>query len=197
MPIIPPSPGLPQSSTPPPTQETQQREPPPPPATAAPPPPQQAVTTCKTILASTLSKPLLAELQTSLSHLKSQHKSQHPEDNAAAKNATDDANDRDNHDDAFKPPHLLGILANTDPAAKVYAEWTGKTCEEKYVRFQVSFLQYQVDIILRVVFASLKFSNPPFLFSRKVMVMEIYRVFLKTNKFCGFRGNGGCELLFL
>lgn len=29
-------------------------------------------------------------------------------------------------------PHLLGILANDDPAAKTYADWTGQTCREKY-----------------------------------------------------------------
>ena len=29
-------------------------------------------------------------------------------------------------------PHLLGILANDDPAAKTYADWTGKTCRDKY-----------------------------------------------------------------
>lgn len=28
-------------------------------------------------------------------------------------------------------PHLLGILANADPAAKLYADWTAKTCLEK------------------------------------------------------------------
>jgi methylenetetrahydrofolate dehydrogenase (NAD+) len=28
-------------------------------------------------------------------------------------------------------PHLVGILANDDPAAKLYAEWTRKTCEAK------------------------------------------------------------------
>jgi hypothetical protein len=28
-------------------------------------------------------------------------------------------------------PHLVGILANNDPAAKLYAEWTRKTCEAK------------------------------------------------------------------
>jgi methylenetetrahydrofolate dehydrogenase (NAD+) len=27
-------------------------------------------------------------------------------------------------------PHLLGILANDDPAARVYADWTGKTCKD-------------------------------------------------------------------
>jgi methylenetetrahydrofolate dehydrogenase (NAD+) len=30
-----------------------------------------------------------------------------------------------------KVPHLVGILGNTDPAAKLYADWTGKTCEQK------------------------------------------------------------------
>ncbi|ETN37355.1 uncharacterized protein HMPREF1541_08346 [Cyphellophora europaea CBS 101466] len=29
-----------------------------------------------------------------------------------------------------KTPHLLGILANDDPAAKVYADWTGKTAKD-------------------------------------------------------------------
>jgi methylenetetrahydrofolate dehydrogenase (NAD+) len=29
-----------------------------------------------------------------------------------------------------KKPHLLGILANDDPAAQVYADWTGKTARE-------------------------------------------------------------------
>lgn len=30
-----------------------------------------------------------------------------------------------------KAPLLVGFLASADPAARVYAEWTGKTCEEK------------------------------------------------------------------
>lgn len=30
-----------------------------------------------------------------------------------------------------RPPHLLGILANVDPSARLYAEWTEKTCKEK------------------------------------------------------------------
>ena len=30
-----------------------------------------------------------------------------------------------------KPPHLVGFLANSDPAAKMYADWTEKTCKEK------------------------------------------------------------------
>lgn len=30
-----------------------------------------------------------------------------------------------------KPPHLVGFLANSDPAAKMYADWTEKTCIDK------------------------------------------------------------------
>jgi methylenetetrahydrofolate dehydrogenase (NAD+) len=30
-----------------------------------------------------------------------------------------------------RQPHLLGILANADPSARLYAEWTEKTCKEK------------------------------------------------------------------
>jgi methylenetetrahydrofolate dehydrogenase (NAD+) len=30
-----------------------------------------------------------------------------------------------------KGPHLVGFLANSDPAARMYADWTEKTCHEK------------------------------------------------------------------
>lgn len=30
-----------------------------------------------------------------------------------------------------QPPRLHGFLANDDPAAEMYANWTKKTCEEK------------------------------------------------------------------
>lgn len=30
-----------------------------------------------------------------------------------------------------KPPHLVGFLANNDPAALMYAQMTEKTCQEK------------------------------------------------------------------
>lgn len=30
-----------------------------------------------------------------------------------------------------KAPHLMGFLANSDPAAKMYADWTEKTCKDK------------------------------------------------------------------
>ena len=37
-----------------------------------------------------------------------------------------------------KKPHLVGFLANDDPAARMYADWTDKTCKEKYARLCVS-----------------------------------------------------------
>lgn len=30
-----------------------------------------------------------------------------------------------------KTPLLVGFLSTSDPAARVYAEWTGRTCREK------------------------------------------------------------------
>ena len=39
---------------------------------------------------------------------------------------------REGLDKLGSKPHLLGILANDDPAAKTYADWTGKTCKDKY-----------------------------------------------------------------
>lgn len=34
-------------------------------------------------------------------------------------------------------PKLVGFLANEDPAAKKYAEWTAKTCAETGVAFEL------------------------------------------------------------
>jgi methylenetetrahydrofolate dehydrogenase (NAD+) len=55
---------------------------------------------CKVLLANSIAKSLLVEVQHGLQHLN-------------------------------RPPHLLGVLANADPAAKLYADWTAKTCKEK------------------------------------------------------------------
>jgi len=30
-----------------------------------------------------------------------------------------------------RPPILAGFLANSDPAAQMYADWTDRTCKEK------------------------------------------------------------------
>ncbi|KAL5357639.1 hypothetical protein BJX96DRAFT_22728 [Aspergillus floccosus] len=36
-----------------------------------------------------------------------------------------------------KAPHLVGFLANHDPAARMYAEWTEKTCQENGFRYSL------------------------------------------------------------
>ncbi|KAF2799414.1 bifunctional protein [Melanomma pulvis-pyrius CBS 109.77] len=39
-----------------------------------------------------------------------------------------------------RKPLLVGFLASADPAAKVYADWTGKTCEENGFQFELRTL---------------------------------------------------------
>jgi len=34
-------------------------------------------------------------------------------------------------------PRFVGILANTDPAARKYAEWTGRACMKDGIRYEV------------------------------------------------------------
>ncbi|PYH97810.1 methylenetetrahydrofolate dehydrogenase [Aspergillus ellipticus CBS 707.79] len=36
-----------------------------------------------------------------------------------------------------RPPHLVGFLANDDPAAVMYAQWTEKTCHENGFRYSL------------------------------------------------------------
>jgi methylenetetrahydrofolate dehydrogenase (NAD+) len=55
---------------------------------------------CKVVLAGSIAKSLLAEVQDGLQELE-------------------------------HPPRLVGFLANQDPAARMYADWTAKTCKEK------------------------------------------------------------------
>ncbi|KAL1297661.1 hypothetical protein AAFC00_006216 [Neodothiora populina] len=40
-----------------------------------------------------------------------------------------------------RKPHLVGFLANKDPAAKMYADWTGKTCVENGFDFTLQQLE--------------------------------------------------------
>ncbi|KIW92348.1 uncharacterized protein Z519_07332 [Cladophialophora bantiana CBS 173.52] len=79
------------------------------------------LTSCKVILAGTIAKGLLAEVQAGLKELD-------------------------------RKPHLLGILANNDPAAKVYADWTEKTCREN--GFLYTLQQAAKDSVEEVVLAA-------------------------------------------
>lgn len=60
--------------------------------------------TCKVILSDTIAKGLLQEVKDTLAKIQAK--------------------------DAVKP-YLAAFLANNDPAAIQYAEWSKKTCEEK------------------------------------------------------------------
>lgn len=65
---------------------------------------QDVPKTCKVIMAETIAKGLLAELKGTLNSI---------QQGAGGK------------------PTLVAFLANDDPAAVKYAEWSKKTCEEK------------------------------------------------------------------
>ncbi len=65
---------------------------------------QDVPKTCKVILADTIAKGLLAEVRDTLKSVQQ---------------------------DAEGNPTLVAFLANDDPAAVKYAEWSKKTCEEK------------------------------------------------------------------
>ncbi|KAJ5114472.1 Methylenetetrahydrofolate dehydrogenase [Penicillium alfredii] len=51
-----------------------------------------------------------------------------------------------------KPPHLVGFLANNDPAALMYAQWTQKTCEEN--GFQYTLREVSRDEIEEAILAA-------------------------------------------
>ncbi|KAK5633078.1 hypothetical protein RRF57_008792 [Xylaria bambusicola] len=65
---------------------------------------QDVPKTCKVILAESIAKGLLAEVTDTLKSIQQ---------------------------DADGKPTLVAFLANDDPAAVKYAEWSKKTCEEK------------------------------------------------------------------
>lgn len=66
--------------------------------------PQDPPKTCKVVLAENIAKKLLSEVKETLGKIQSEGAVQ---------------------------PYLAAFLANDDPAAVKYAEWSKKTCEEK------------------------------------------------------------------
>lgn len=45
-----------------------------------------------------------------------------------------------------EPPLLVGLLANKDPAAKKYAEWTGKACQADGLRYELRMVDDPIDV---------------------------------------------------
>jgi len=43
-------------------------------------------------------------------------------------------------------PLLVGLLANTDPAARKYAEWTGKACRADGLRYELRTMDDPIDV---------------------------------------------------
>lgn len=48
--------------------------------------------------------------------------------------------------DGIEPPLLVGLLANKDPAARKYAEWTGKACRADGLRYELRTLDDPIDV---------------------------------------------------
>jgi len=46
----------------------------------------------------------------------------------------------------IEPPLLVGFLANKDPAARKYAEWTGKACNADGLRYELRQLESPIDV---------------------------------------------------
>jgi len=46
----------------------------------------------------------------------------------------------------LEPPLLVGLLANKDPAAIKYAEWTGKACRNDGLRYELRKIEDPIDV---------------------------------------------------
>ena len=46
----------------------------------------------------------------------------------------------------LEPPLLVGLLANKDPAARKYAEWTGKACRADGLRYELRTLDDPIEV---------------------------------------------------
>jgi methylenetetrahydrofolate dehydrogenase (NAD+) len=47
---------------------------------------------------------------------------------------------------ATEPPLLVGLLANKDPAAQKYAEWTGKACQNDGLRYELRTIDDPINV---------------------------------------------------
>jgi len=48
--------------------------------------------------------------------------------------------------EGIEPPLLVGLLANKDPAARKYAEWTGKACRADGLRYELRTLDDPIQV---------------------------------------------------
>jgi methylenetetrahydrofolate dehydrogenase (NAD+) len=78
---------------------------------------------------------------------------------------------------AIEPPLLVGLLANTDPAAKKYAEWTGKACQNDGLRYELRMVDDPIDVENTLVDAN----NDP----RVHGIIVYYPIFGQEESFSG------------
>jgi methylenetetrahydrofolate dehydrogenase (NAD+) len=55
-------------------------------------------------------------------------------------------NNDDNNTNRKEAPLLVGLLANHDPAAKQYAEWTGKACRADGIRYELRTIDDPIHV---------------------------------------------------
>ncbi len=48
--------------------------------------------------------------------------------------------------EGIEAPLLVGLLANSDPAAKKYAEWTGRACKADGIRYELREIDDAIDV---------------------------------------------------
>ena len=49
-------------------------------------------------------------------------------------------------EEGIEAPLLVGLLANSDPAAKKYAEWTGRACKADGIRYELREIDDAIDV---------------------------------------------------
>ena len=76
-----------------------------------------------------------------------------------------------------EPPLLVGLLANKDPAAKQYAEWTGKACRNDGLRYELRSVDDPIDVEAALMDAN----NDP----RVHGIIVYYPIFGQQESFSG------------
>lgn len=77
----------------------------------------------------------------------------------------------------LEAPLLVGLLANSDPAARKYAEWTGKACRADGLRYEIR----EIDNALDVEAALNKANNDPEVHG----IIVYYPIFGQVESFSG------------
>jgi len=80
-------------------------------------------------------------------------------------------------EDGLEAPLLVGLLANTDPAARKYAEWTGRACTADGIRYELREIGDPIDVE-----AALRDANDD---PRVAGIIVYYPIFGQVESFSG------------